>query len=412
MTKGFSSGGANQRARGDPPTAIEDLLRILPLASAILWLGIGIWPLLRYRFFSPFERSLVVFALLIGVWAFLDWIFLGLTDANLAILVSNVRISVFTLAMLALVLASVWIYLGHSRYYLLLVLPVVLSLALIWTGMTKGVEFLSWGPRLIRDRTLYSLWALQGLAYLGTSIVLTTALYLKRKDLTSRIRRRIFWTSGSLLAILAIWLSTNMYNNVTQSAGIPWLSSLLVIPGAIILVVLGPLSSEQLGELFRAVSAVDQRVIATYLFYKTGEPLVALSSSRSFPIEAEQLEGVLAVVGNFVETSMSSAKGYGVTAMRYDRLGILAVRGQYVIAAAVYDGTAYDALRSELVRIVRNLEQKRRHQLQTWEDATKSAEAVAEDFSNLLYRPRKSEFGKEPVGKANVPHLASDSFRR
>ena len=354
----------------------------------------------------------MVFALLIGVWAFLDWIFLGLTDANLAILVSNVRISVFTLAMLALVLASVWIYLGHSRYYLLLVLPVVLSLALIWIGMTKGVEFLSWGPRLIRDRTLYSLWALQGLAYLGTSIVLTTALYLKRKDLTSRIRRRIFWTSGSLLAILAIWLSTNMYNNVTQSAGIPWLSSLLVIPGAIILVVLGPLSSEQLGELFRAVSAVDQRVIATYLFYKTGEPLVALSSSRSFPIEAEQLEGVLAVVGNFVETSMSSAKGYGVTAMRYDRLGILAVRGQYVIAAAVYDGAAYDALRSELVRIVRNLEQKRRHQLQTWEDATKSAEAVAEDFSNLLYRPRKSEFGKEPVGKANVTHLAGDSFRR
>ncbi|MEK6987398.1 MAG: hypothetical protein AABX97_04780, partial [Candidatus Thermoplasmatota archaeon] len=221
-----------------------------------------------------------------------------------------------------------------------------------------------------------------------------------------------FWTSGSLLAILAFWLTTNMYNNVTQTAGIPWLSSLLIIPASVILVALAPLTAEELGELFRAVSAVDQRVIAAYLFYKSGEPLVALSSSRSFPIEAEQLEGVLAVVGNFVETSVSAAKGYGVTAMRYDRLGILAVRGQYVIAAAVYDGAAYDALRSELVRIVRNLEQKRRHQLQTWEDATKSAEAVAEDFSNLLYRPRKGEFGKEPVGKANVPHLAGDSFRR
>ncbi len=389
---------------------VEDLLRILPLVSAILWLGMGIGPILRYRFFSPFERSLMVFAVLIGVWAFLDWIFLGLTDANLAILVSNVRISVFTFATLALVLASVWIYLGHSRYDLLLVLPVVMSLALIWIGMTKGVEFLSWGPRLIRDRTLYSLWALQGLAYLGTSIVLTTALYFKRKDLPSHIRRRIFWTSGSLLAILTIWLSTNIYNNVTQSAGIPWLSSLLVIPAAIILVALAPLSSEQLGELFRAVSAVDQRVIATYLFYKTGEPLVALSSGRSFPIEAEQLEGVLAVVGNFVETSVSSARGYGVTAMRYDRLGIVAARGRYVIAAAVYDGAAYDALRSELLRIVRTLEQKREGQLQTWEDATKAAEAVAEELSNLVYRPRPGDttrftLPKARAGTSNGPAL-------
>ncbi|MFA5897391.1 MAG: hypothetical protein WC985_10920 [Thermoplasmata archaeon] len=393
-------------------TIVEDLLHVLPLVSAILWLGIGIWPLLRRRFFSPFERSLTIFALLIGLWAFLDWIFLGTTDANLAILISNVRISMFTLAMLALLLATVWIYLGHSRYDVLLALPVLGSLAIIWTGLTRGVEFVSWGPRLIRDSMIYALWAIQQIAYLTTSIVLTLALYFKRKDLPFRIRGRVFWTSGSLLTILAFGVTTNMYNNVTQTAGVPWLSSLLIVPASIILVALVPLSSEELGELFRAVSAVDQRVIATYLFYKTGEPLVALSSSRSFPIEAEQLEGVLAVVGNFVETSVSAAKGYGVTAMRYDRLGILAVRGQYVIAAAVYDGAAYDALRSELVRIVRNLEQKRGQQLQTWEDATKSAEAVAEDFSSLLYRPRKTEFSKEPVGKASVPHLAGDSFRR
>ena len=393
------------------PVIVEDLLRILPLVSAALWLGIGIWPFLRYRFFSPFERSLTAFALLIGSWAFLDWLFLMTTDANLAVLISNVRISVITFAMLALMLASVWLYFGHSRYDVLLVLPILASIALVWAGLTKGVEFVSWGPRLIRDPAVYSLWALQQTAYLGTSIVLTSALYFKRKNLAARIRGRIFWTSGSLLAMLTLWLATNIYNNVTQTAGVPWFSSLLIIPGAITLVALVPLSAEELGELFRAVSAVDQRVIATYLFYKTGEPLVALTSGRSFPIEAEQLEGVLSVVGNFVETSVPAAKGYGVTAMRYDRLGILAVRGQSVIVAAVYDGTAYDALRSELMRLVRDLEEKREAQLGTYEDATRAAEEVADELSRLLYRPKKDELGRLAGGKAAVPRGTGDTPR-
>jgi len=384
------------------PVIVEDLLRILPLVSAALWLGIGIWPFLRYRFFSPFERSLTAFALLIGSWAFLDWLFLMTTDANLAVLISNVRISVITFAMLALMLASVWLYFGHSRYDVLLVLPILASIALVWAGLTKGVEFVSWGPRLVRDPAVYSLWALQQTAYLGTSIVLTSALYFKRKNLAARIRGRIFWTSGSLLAMLTLWLATNIYNNVTQTAGVPWFSSLLIIPGAITLVALVPLSAEELGELFRAVSAVDQRVIATYLFYRTGEPLIALASGRSFPIEAEQLEGVLSIVGNFVETSVPAAKGYGVTAMRYDQLGILAVRGQYVIVAAVYDGTAYDALRSELLRLLRAIEERRESQLRTYEEATRAAEEVADELSGLLYRPKKDDLGRPTGGKTGV----------
>ncbi len=384
------------------PVVPEDLLRILTLISGILWFGIGIWPFLRYRFFSPFERSLTVFALLLGLWAFLDWIFFGTTDVNLTVLISNVRISVITLAMLTLMLASVWLYFGHSRYDVLLVLPILASLAIIWTGLTAGIEIMPWGP------LIYAVWALQQTAYLGTSIVLTSALYFKRKDLTPRIRGRIFWTSGSLLAILVLWLATNVYIDVTRTAAIPWFSSLLIIPAAITLIALVPLSPAELGELFRAVAAVDRRVIAAYLFYKTGEPLVALSSSLSFPIEAEQLEGVLAVVGNFVETSVPAAKGYGVTAMRYDQLGILAVRGQHVIAAAVYDGAAYDALRSELLRIVRTLEQRREHQLRSYEDATRAAEIVADELSELLYRPKKSELGRLAAGKTAVPHLTGE----
>lgn len=383
-----------------------DALRILPLASAAAWWAVGIVPVARSRLASPFERSLIAFAFLIGTWAFLDWIFLGITnpvDADRAILVSNVRITVITFATFILLLATKWISRGHSRFDVLLVLPVLAFLVVMWTGLTSAADTTWWGLRLVRDPSRYALWAGQQVAYVGASIVLSVALYRERQNLSTPVRRRFFWTVGSLVLVLALWISTDIYNNLTQTAGVPWFSSLLVIPAAIILIAVGPLSSEDFGEMLRAVSAIQERVTAVYLFYRTGEPLVALASSRNLPIEAEQLEGLLSVVGNFVETSVPSSRGYPVTAMRYDGLGIVAVRGEFVIVAAVYDGPAYDALRSELRRTVRAFEERRWRELGTWEEATRVAESAADELSNFLHRPDRTMrpwLSKPPSGEA------------
>lgn len=143
-------------------------------------------------------------------------------------------------------------------------------------------------------------------------------------------------------------------------------------------------------------SEPERRVTAVYLFYRTGEPLVALAASRSLPIEAEQLEGLLAVVGNFVETSVAGARGYAVTSMRYDDLGIVAVRGEFTIAAAVYHGPTYDALRDRLLQTLRMFEERRWRDLSSWEDATAVAEAAEDELSNFLTQelPAKPRFRK------------------
>ncbi|HYS71752.1 MAG TPA: hypothetical protein VEM95_04955 [Thermoplasmata archaeon] len=123
---------------------------------------------------------------------------------------------------------------------------------------------------------------------------------------------------------------------------------------------------------------------AVYLFYRTGEPLVALAAGRTLPIEAEQLEGLLSVVGNFVETSVSGSRGYAMTAMRYENLGIVAVRGEFTIAAVVYDGQASEALGANLLRTVQTFEERRWRDLGTWEAATKVAEDAAAELTNFL----------------------------
>jgi hypothetical protein len=126
------------------------------------------------------------------------------------------------------------------------------------------------------------------------------------------------------------------------------------------------------------------RAIAVYLFYRSGEPLVALAAGRSLPIEAETLESLLSVVGNFVETSMPGSRGYASTAMRYEEFGIVGIRGEFVIGAALYDGLSADPMKAELLRLVQNFEERHWRNLATWEAATKLADPATEEFGKLL----------------------------
>ncbi|OGS48501.1 MAG: hypothetical protein A3K68_03340 [Euryarchaeota archaeon RBG_16_68_13] len=133
---------------------------------------------------------------------------------------------------------------------------------------------------------------------------------------------------------------------------------------------------------------MERRVVAVYLFHSSGDPLVALASGRTFAIEAEKMQAILSAVGGFVEKSMSALPTYAVTGLRFDEQGVLAVRGRHLIAAVVYLGPAYDAVRSELTRVVRDLEKRHSRDLETWESAVSIAEAGADALGKLLARPQ------------------------
>lgn len=372
----------------------HELLRTLPLAAAALWLVIGLRPLVRRETRSPFERAMSAFASLLGLGALLDWAFLATTDPASAIAISNVRTSAITAGTFALLLGLKWLSFGHSRRDPLLAVPVLASLGILWTGLTSGVEFVWWG---------YALWASQQAAYVGASIALAVALFVERRNMPRRLRWRAAATGGSLLLFLAIWIATNIYSNLTQTAGIPWLSSLLIVPGVIALASFPRVSSQDVAAVLRAVADVQRNVRAVYLFHESGEPLVALASGATFPIEAERLQGILQAVGGFVEGSVDAERGYGVTGLRFDEQGVVAVRGRNLIAAALYDGPVYDIVRSDLLRIVRDLEERHWQHLGTWEEASRVVESAVPDLSALLAKPTRttprSEFPLS-VGKA------------
>lgn len=203
---------------------------------------------------------------------------------------------------------------------------------------------------MTRSPLLYSVFVIQELAYYAVAVYLVLSLQRDRADLPSRLRRPALLSICSLVVFVALWLVTNVYISFSGASVPPLFSSVVFLPALMDAVAFAPRTREEMGEIFHAVSEVERRVLALYVFYRTGEPLVAVVSSRSLPIEAEQLEGILSLVGNFVERTVRKFRGYAVPSMTFDRLGIIALRGVFVIVGAGFEGAAYDALRSELLR--------------------------------------------------------------
>ena len=362
-----------------PPTF--DAPRIVSLGSGIAWLAVGLIPVIRTRLASRLERGLAATAFFLAGWAFLDALYPVLSGTSPDLVFIGFRLTFITFGTLALLLTVKWVARGPSRYDPLLVLPVIGSLGLAWTELPARAGSPSWG---------YGLWAAQQIAYVGASLVLTISSVRGRAGPSTAFRWRSIGTLGILLVAVALSLSANIDETLTSTFDELWSASFLIVPAALILAAILPLSGDDWNRAFRGASAIQERVTAIYMFYRTGEPLVALASSRNLPIGAEQLEGLLAVVGNFVETSVPLSAGYAVTAMRYEGLGIVAVRGEFVIVAAVYDGPAHDALRGELTRALKTFEERSRRQLGTWEDATSITEEAANELSNFLEHPERT----------------------
>jgi hypothetical protein len=380
-----------------PPTL--DAPRIVSLGSGIAWWAVGFVPVIRTRLGSRFERGLAATAFFLGGWAFLAAVYPVLSGASPDLVFIGLRLTFITFGTLAVLLTVKWVARGPSRYDPLLLLPVIGSLGLAWTELPARAGSPSWG---------YGLWAAQQIAYVAASIILTASSVRGRADPTAASQWRSIGTLGILLAAVTLSLSASIHETLTSSFDELWSASFLLVPAVLVLAAILPLSVDDWNRAFRGASAIQERVTAIYMFYRTGEPLVALASSRNLPIGAEQLEGLLAVVGNFVETSVPLSRGYAVTAMRYEGLGIVAVRGEFVIVAAVYDGPAYDALRGELTRALKAFEERSWRQLGNWEDATSVAEIAANELSNFLEHPERTVAPRLPKVPPDVkPRKAS-----
>src|SRR5213593_1941664 len=246
--------------------ATFDAPRLVSLGSGIAWWAVGFVPVIRTRLASPLERGLAATAFFLGGWAFLEAVYPVLSAASPDLVFIGLRLTLITFGTLALLLTVKWMARGPSRYDPLLLLPVIGSLGLAWIELPARAGSPSWG---------YGLWATQQIAYVAASIVLTVASIRGRSDPSTVFRWRSIWTLGILLVAVAVSVSANIYETLTSSFDEPWSASFLLLPAVLILAAILPLSADDWNRAFRGASAIQERVIAIYMFYRTGEPLVA-----------------------------------------------------------------------------------------------------------------------------------------
>lgn len=370
-------------------------LQIFPLLSAGAWFALAGFRIRHQRVASPLEIALTVFPVLLGAWIVLDWARFGLLAGQpdaIVVAVSIVGLALISAAVLALLLSAKWLLLGHSRWDAALAVPPALGLLpMPLGGGIRPVAGAGWGVAVDVDVALFLPWAAVQLTYVLAAAVLLGGLSSRIRRFDPKVRRLFLGVAGGFLLLFLVGTVSAVANLVTGPLGYPWYSSAMGLPAVLLLGVFGRLRPEDFADLLRAVSRVEERVVAVQAFYRDGQPLVSLSSRRLADIDTGNIQGILRAIEAFVETSLPLSRGYAVTGVRFEGQGVLAVRGQYVIAVAVYDGPAYDAVRSGLVRAVREFEDDHWAQLGTWEGATRLVEAAAEKLSAVLGSSRADD---------------------
>jgi len=142
-------------------------------------------------------------------------------------------------------------------------------------------------------------------------------------------------------------------------------------------------------------SRADERnVRAVYLFHRSGDPLVAVSSEAVPPFESTQLEPVVGAVRDIIERPEPAGRGIQQTTRRFGEEGVVGVRGQFVSACVVFRGRADGIIRRDLVRFVRDFEERNADRLGSWEEATSLAGEASVAMTSLM----EGQVPSEPAG--------------
>ena len=363
---------------GPPLIALADLALDLPLASGIVWLANGLWPWFRGLRTSP-ERAFVAASVLLGTWALLDWLFLHTTDLDLAILISKVRITAFSLTWLMFLYFGRWLSRTRSWADYLAILPVLVSIVLSWTVITNGAYLVDGIPRLRRDPGWYAVFFVQTAVYLALAFGYIGWDVWKAEFAAAATRNKLAAIFSALVITMGVWMSTNAWASLTQNGGFPALSSVLVVPGVLVLAFLAPFSRKDLVAMWRKLQVSPSRPFAAIWFHNSGQPLAQVVLPGEASPDAATLADLSQAIDHVLVEGLHSGPG-ALRQLQHEKHSFVFEKGRDLTLVVLLRGSPSQGLRSELRGTVRGFEDAHRTELESWE----SASALAEEALNAL----------------------------
>jgi len=361
-----------------------EILLQIPLISGLVWLANGAWPWFRGLRTSP-ERAFVAGSLLLGMWALLDWVFLNMTDMTLALLVSQVRLSVFCFSWLAFLYFGRWLSRTRSWIDYALIPPVIASVVICWTVLNvRAPEMTPLGyPRVFRDVTWYSVFLLQTATYIALAFTYIGWDLSKASFSSQATRHKLEAIFAALVITMAAWLSTNAYNNLTRSPNFPALSSILLAPGFLVLLFLSPGSTKSLLAALRRASVTPARPFAAIWFHNSGQPLAQVVLPGEAASDAATLSDLSREVDHVLVEGPGSNPGT-LHQLEHESHSFVFEKGHHVTLVILVRGRASESLRSEMRTALRGFEADHKDKLGTWEAASTVAEQALDALDEVI----------------------------
>lgn len=362
----------------------EEVTRNLPLASAVLMYAIVAVQLLRDRYKTWTESFFLAGFFFAGTYALADFLFFTAPSYDSAFFAAKVSISSLTMSVLFLLLFTTLFLRKMKWWYMVFVIPALLALVAVWSGMVTGVRQTSWGWVVTYNHDVYLAWLACIVMYLHVAIINMFRAYKATKKMSRTIASRTLGIMFALLGGLAVGMATNAYFGAAGIDTVPLFSTVLAIPSLATLLVILPLTRERVAGAAKHMASHRCEVRATYLVHADGTLIVSRSTMTEMKVDKDIFSATLDVIQNFMRTSFPTLSGKWLKTIEQGDLKILIERGRFTFLALVIKGEENDILRRQMKDILATFETKNDARLSNWRGIAQEAQGTEQVLNAFL----------------------------
>src|SRR5438874_2063596 len=325
---------------------IYDLLRVLPLASALTWFILAALQVYRDRIHTWTETFFLLSCIFAGLYATWDFLFFTAGDSNFATFAGRMSFSSAIVTSLFLLLFTL-VYIDRMRrvYWSFGILTVAV-LILFWSFGLESVNQLSGGLWIpVFNETVLL-------------IVFTLTIFLG--------------------------LGTNGVLGALRSQIPPPFSTLLLVVAGATIYTLYPGSRQRIAEAVRRFQARRYSIKASFLTFEDGTLIGAKAREGETAIDQDLFGATLDVIQNFMRTSFPILRGKALSSITHGNYTLVVERGRHTYLTVVLEGEESDQLRRQMRDLLLDFEAKNRQALLAWRGMPEEAKGTEQMLTSLL----------------------------
>ena len=364
--------------------ALLDILKLLPIISAIIWFSLATLQVYRDRIQTWTEAFFLGACFFTGLYALSDLFFFNAPTAEVAAGFAMLSLSSLTFAPVFFFLfTEVYVRRMRRVYLALFVVPIVL-LPIIWSVMVQGVDQVGGLYFGNFEPIPFAVWLVVIVVFASAGIANLARIYRAVSEHSAQLGRRTLRLSITFIVIFFLGLLTNGLWGVLKLSFPPPFSTLLAIPGGLAFAALYPGTRERVSEAMRRFKAKRYTIQSGFLVYNDGTLIGSATRGGQAEIDRDLFSATLDVIQNFMRTSFPIFAGKSLKTIEHGDLKILIERGKYCYLSLVLTGEENDLLRRQMRDELTEFEERNRLVLGKWRGVQEDAIGTDQMLRRLL----------------------------